>query len=55
MKSFIAAAALVGAAIASPVPQGSMPAGCMASYPGSFGLNIVNVTQSTKRDVQAVS
>jgi len=61
MKGTFALLSLLGAALASPVPQGvtsaiapeaSAPAGCSSSAPSSFQITIVNVTSSAaKRDL----
>ena len=54
--------AAAGAVLASPVPQGvssaispsgSAPAGCSGTYPGTFEITVVNVTNS-KRDLSEV-
>jgi len=62
MKGGLALLALVGAALAKPMPQGvtsslapsaSAPAGCQASAPGPFQITVVNVTtSSSKRGIE---
>lgn len=60
MHYSFAAVALAGLAVAKPMPQGvtsaispsgSPAAGCSTSYSGSFEIQVVNVTSSSKRDV----
>ena len=58
MKGSLAAAALAGVVLASPMPQGQAAtpaAGCQTSYPGTFQISVVNVTRSAKRDLERVS
>ena len=64
MRSTFAPLALAALVAANPVPQGvtsaispssSPPAGCSTSYSGQFEIQVVNVTQSSKREVQKVS
>ncbi|KAJ9656798.1 hypothetical protein H2198_004686 [Neophaeococcomyces mojaviensis] len=62
MKGGLALLALIGAALAKPMPQGvtsslapsaSAPAGCQASAPGPFQITVVNVTtSSSKRGIE---
>lgn len=62
MKGTFALLSLLGAALASPMPQGvtsaiapssSTPAGCSSSSSGSFQITVVNVTSSpTKRGLE---
>lgn len=61
MRSTFAPLALAALAAANPVPQGvtsaispesTAPAGCSPDYPGTFQIQVVNVTQSAKRSVQ---
>lgn len=56
MKGSLAVlAGLAGAALASPMPQASGTSGCESTYPGTFGITVVNITQSAKRDLETVS
>lgn len=57
MHSALAILAVVGAAVANPMPQAvtsaiapssSAPSGCETSYSGTFEIQIVNVTSSSK-------
>jgi len=63
MRSAYTAVALAALAAASPMPQGVTSAitpsssplpGCSTSYQGTFEIQIVNVTSSSKRDLQKV-
>lgn len=64
MQRTLALAALAAVAFASPMPQAvtsaispesSAPAGCQTSWPGTFEITVVNVTSSSKRDLEKVS
>lgn len=64
MRYSLAPLALAALAVAKPVPGGvssavapssSPPAGCSTSYSGTFEIQVVNVTSSSKRAVQKVS
>lgn len=55
MRSYTLALALAGAAIANPLPQGvtgqlapktAAPPGCKVTVPGTFEIQVVNVTSS---------
>lgn len=59
MKTSLTFLALAASALASPrpdavssavSPSSSAPAGCQASVPGNFEVQIVNVTTTPKRD-----
>jgi len=62
MKGTLGLLALVGAAFASPMPQGvtsaiapsaPAPAGCASSYSGTFEITVINVTHAAaKRDLE---
>ncbi|KAK4548007.1 hypothetical protein LTR36_010727 [Oleoguttula mirabilis] len=61
MRYSFASLALAALAAANPMPQGvtsaiapssSDPAGCSSSYSGKFEIQVVNVTGSSKREVQ---
>jgi len=63
MQGLLALLAVVGAAWASPVPQGvtsavapsaSTPAGCSPSHDGSFEITVVNISTAAKRDLEQV-
>ncbi|KAF1826320.1 uncharacterized protein K489DRAFT_376722 [Dissoconium aciculare CBS 342.82] len=58
MRSTFATLAIVGAAAAQGVagnvaPSTSAPAGCQVNYPGTFTIEVVNVTTTGKRDLEA--
>ena len=61
-RSAFATLALAGLAVANPAPQAvtsaiapssSPPAGCYENYDGTFLIGPVNVSSSSKRDVEA--
>lgn len=63
MRSTFATLALAALAAANPLPQAvtsaispktTAPAGCSSSYSGTFEIQVVNVTSSSKRDLQKV-
>lgn len=61
MKSFVAIAALFGAALAAPqavtsaiAPQGSAPAGCQSTGTGSYEITVVKPSAPSKRDLTKV-
>ena len=62
MRAALATIALVGLAVANPAPQAvtsaiapsqSPPAGCYENYNGQFLIGPVNVSSSSKRDLDA--
>ena len=59
--SFAAPLAIAALAVAAPQgvtsaisPSSTAPAGCSSSYSGTFAIQIVNVTSSSKRAVEKV-
>ena len=57
MRATLASAAFVALAAANPMPSGSpstsAPAGCKADYPGTFNIELVNVTTgASKRSME---